>query len=97
VAEVIGSKLSAVSSDHQVVCITHLPQIAAWANSHYLVQKHVSGGRTVCEISRLDENERIEELARMAGSARVTEKARGHARGHARALLNAVRSSKTRF
>jgi DNA repair protein RecN (Recombination protein N) len=91
VAEVIGSKLSSVSSKHQVVCITHLPQIAAWANSHYSVHKHVSGGRTVCEISRLNESERIEEVARMAGGTRVTEKARGHAR----ALLSAARSARS--
>jgi DNA repair protein RecN (Recombination protein N) len=90
VAEVIGSKLSAVSSNHQVVCITHLPQIAAWAASHYSVSKQVTGGRTVCEISRLGEKDRIEELARMAGGARVTDKARGHAQ----ALLSAARKSR---
>ena len=90
VAEVIGSKLSMVSSGHQVVCITHLPQIAAWAASHYSVAKHVTKGRTVCEISRLEEKQRVEELARMAGGARVTDKARGHAR----ALLSAARKSR---
>jgi DNA repair protein RecN (Recombination protein N) len=90
VAEIIGSKLSAVSSSHQVVCITHLPQIAAWAASHYSVHKHVTAGRTVCEISRLEEKERVEELARMAGGTRVTDKARGHAQ----ALLSAARKSR---
>jgi DNA repair protein RecN (Recombination protein N) len=93
VAEVIGSKLSAVSAGHQVVCITHLPQIAVWAASHYSVHKHVIAGRTVCEISRLEEKERVEELARMAGGARVTDKARGHAR----ALLSTARNSKSRL
>ncbi len=90
VAEVIGSKLASVSAGHQVLCITHLPQIAAWAGSHYSVRKHVSGGRTVCTISRLDENERVEEVARMAGGARISEKARGHAR----ALLSAAKSGR---
>jgi len=91
VAEVIGSKLSAVSAGHQVVCITHLPQIAAWAAGHYSVHKQVSAGRTVCEISRLEEKERVEELARMAGGTRVTDKAREHAR----ALLNAARAERS--
>jgi len=91
VAEVIGSKLSAVSAGHQVLCITHLPQIAAWAAGHYSVHKHVAAGRTVCEISRLEEKERVEELARMAGGAKVTDKARGHAR----ALLSAARAERS--
>lgn len=93
VAEVIGSKLARVSAGHQVVCITHLPQIAAWAASHFSVHKHITGGRTVCEISRLEERERVEELARMAGGAKVTDKARGHAR----ALLSAARNDKSRL
>jgi DNA repair protein RecN (Recombination protein N) len=57
------------------------------------VRKHVSKGRTICEISRLNEGERVEEVARMAGGTRVTE----NARGHARALLEAARRRKPRL
>ena len=66
---------------------------SAWAASHYSVHKHVTAGRTVCEISRLEEKERVEELARMAGGTEVTDKARGHAR----ALLSTARNTKSRL
>jgi len=81
VAEVLGDRLAAVSASHQVVCITHLPQIAVHAGTHFIVQKRVQAGRTLSEVLRLaGDPERIEELARMAGGRQVTESARGHAR-----------------
>ncbi len=73
VAEVIGQKLRAISRRHQVLCITHLPQIAAYADRHFRVEKEVSGGRTHSRIVRLDEAERQEELARMLGGIQVTD------------------------
>ena len=80
VAEVIGAMLAEVSAGHQVLCITHLTQIAAYASTHYHVSKRREGDRTVSEVVRLTEIERVEEIARMAGGKTVSEKARGHAR-----------------
>jgi DNA repair protein RecN (Recombination protein N) len=81
VAEVIGDKLAAVARAHQVLCITHLPQIAAAGTAHYTVHKTVSGGRTVSGIDRLGGTaQRTEELARMLAGRRVTARARAHAR-----------------
>ncbi len=80
VAEAIGLRLRHAASDHQVLCITHLPQIAAFADAHFRVEKRAEGGRTVTRVVRLPDDERIEELARMLGGARVTESAREHAR-----------------
>ncbi len=67
VAEVIGRKIKELSEFHQVLCITHLPQIAVFAPHHHLVFKQVRGRRTVTDIRKLSENERVEEIARMLG------------------------------
>ncbi len=80
VAEAIGTRLSLAAEHHQVLCITHLPQIAAFADAHFRVDKRTQGGRTITRVSLLDEAARIEELARMLGGARVTDSAREHAR-----------------
>lgn len=80
IAEVIGGKLHAVSRHHQVVCITHLPQIAAWADTHLHVSKSAAGGRTVSSVRQLSEDESVEEIARMLGGVRVSEAARSAAR-----------------
>jgi DNA repair protein RecN (Recombination protein N) len=80
VAEIIGQKLAQVSRAHQVLCITHLPQIAACANLHLSVRKRVEKGRTLSEVVLLKGEERVEEIARMTGGRKVTEKARSHAR-----------------
>lgn len=79
VAEGIGRKLWDVSRHHQVVCVTHLPQIAAWGDQHFHVRKDVVGERTVSSVRRLTDAERVEELARMLGGARVGEAARAAA------------------
>lgn len=79
VAEVVGRKLRALARRHQVLCVTHLPQIAAFAECHYAVRKRVGRGRTVTEVVGLGAGERVEELARMLGGEVVTESARRHA------------------
>jgi DNA repair protein RecN (Recombination protein N) len=66
-----------ISAKRQVLCITHLPQVAAHAAAHYLVTKQTKGGRTVTEITRLEGEARVTELARMLGGQ--TEAARRHA------------------
>jgi len=80
VAEVVGRKLKALSANQQIVCITHLPQIACFAQAHFRVAKEVEGGRTLARVAELTEAERLEEVARMLGGVRVTDKARQHAR-----------------
>ncbi len=79
VAEVIGRKLKDVAHHHQVICITHLPQIAVFADVHYHVSKSVGGGRTRSEIRRLHESEQRDEIARMLGGLKVTDKTRAAA------------------
>ena len=80
VAEAIGQRLARASVGNQVLCITHLPQIAAFADTHFQVEKHVEGGRTLTRVRRLTDDERTEELARMLGGARISTSARAHAR-----------------
>ncbi len=80
VAEVVGRKLKAVSEHQQVLCVTHLPQIAALADAHLAVRKTVEGGRTLTSIEPLEPSARSEEIARMLGGEVVTAAARRHAR-----------------
>jgi len=80
VAEVVGKKLKAMSERQQVLCVTHLPQIASLADHHFVVEKRVEGGRTVTLVKELSKAERIEEVARMLGGEIVTQRAREHAR-----------------
>jgi len=79
-AEVVGRKLSALAAVHQVVCITHLPQIAKFGNAHFQISKQVQGGRTKTVILHLDEESRVQELARMLGGEKITPKTLAHAR-----------------
>jgi len=79
VAEVVGKKLADLARIHQVVCITHLPQIAKFGTHHFRISKQVSGGRTVTMIQPLDKNDRIKEIARMLGGATITKTALEHA------------------
>jgi DNA repair protein RecN (Recombination protein N) len=71
-AEVLGRKLASLGQANQVLCITHLPQIACLAAAHFQVRKQVSGNRTVVHVSRLEEGSRVAELARMLGGAEAT-------------------------
>ena len=80
IAEIVGRKLKEISRQHQVFCITHLPQIACFADSHYRVSKKESGGRTYVEVKELTDEERPEEIARMLGGVRITDKTLEHAR-----------------
>jgi DNA repair protein RecN (Recombination protein N) len=80
VAEIVGRKLRAMAERHQVVCVTHLPQIASMADTHYVVRKRTERGRTFTELQRLGDGERVEEVARMLGGESVTDTARKHAR-----------------
>lgn len=84
VAERVGRVLAELATEHQVLCITHLPQIAAFADRHFVVRKATEGGRTRSEVQRVEGDLRVEELARMAGGEEVTEVTRQHARS----LLN---------
>lgn len=71
-AEAVARKIVELSAHHQVICITHLPQIAAWADAHFMVSKSVVGGRTVSAITALVPEERVLELARMLGGTSRT-------------------------
>ena len=80
VAESIGQRLARAAARNQVLCITHLPQIAAFAEAHFRVEKLNEGGRTMTRVKKLSPDEHVEELARMLGGARVTDSARAHAK-----------------
>lgn len=80
VAEAIGKKLKALSREDQVLCVTHVPQIAALADRQLRAVKRVSGGRTRAALEELPEQERVEEIARMLAGRAVTATAREHAR-----------------
>jgi len=79
-AEVVGRKLKELSRHHQVICVTHLPQIACFADQHHSVRKEVKSGRTLTLVDRLDKESIVDEIARMLGGVKVTEKTKAHAR-----------------
>jgi DNA repair protein RecN (Recombination protein N) len=79
-AEVVGKKLKELSRHHQVICVTHLPQIACFADQHHSVRKEVKSGRTMTLVDRLDKESIVDEIARMLGGVKVTEKTKAHAR-----------------
>lgn len=79
VAEVVGRKLKEIASDHQVLCITHLPQIASQGDQHFTVAKNVRGGRTLASVDEVQGRDRVEEIARMLGGVELTSKAMAHA------------------
>ena len=72
-AQKVSEKLMLIAKSHQVICITHLPQIAAMADSHFEIAKSASHGRTITTIRLLDRKASVEELARLLGGARITE------------------------
>ena len=79
-AEVVGKKLRELSHHHQVICVTHLPQIACFADQHHSVRKEVKSGRTITSVDRLEKETIIDEIARMLGGVKITEKTRAHAK-----------------
>ena len=88
IAEVVGRKLREVAEGRQVLCITHLAQIAAMADLHYAVSKGENKGRTTTTVSRLSGDERVDEVARMLGGMTITEATKRHAEE----MINLVRS-----
>ena len=86
IAQVVAEKMASIAKYHQVLCVTHLAQIAAMADTQYRVQKNVIEARTYTTVTELDKNGRIDEVARLIGVS-SDQQASGFA--HARALLNA--------
>ncbi|MGA2334034.1 MAG: DNA repair protein RecN [Terriglobales bacterium] len=78
-AEAVGKKLKALSKGNQVLCVTHLPQIATFADHHFLIEKRESGGRAKTTVRQISGEERTEEVARMLSGAKLTETSRKHA------------------
>jgi len=78
-AEAVGKKLKSLARSNQVLCVTHLPQIATFADHHYVIEKRESGGRTRTSIREVEGEERTEEVARMLSGAKLTGTSRKHA------------------
>ncbi len=78
-AEAVGRKLKMLSKGQQVLCITHLPQIAAFGDQHFLIEKTEKRGRTQTDVRRMDDVERVQEIARMLSGAKLTETSLKHA------------------
>lgn len=76
----VSEKMGILGREHQLICITHLPQIAAMADTHFCIEKQVEDQRSVTNIRKLTEEESVEELARMLGGASITENVRNNAR-----------------
>ncbi|MEZ2721269.1 DNA repair protein RecN [Paenalcaligenes hominis] len=80
VAEVVGRLLYELGQRHQVLCVTHLPQVAAYGDTHYLVSKQTQKHETVSKIQQLNKTERVEEISRMLGGIEITSTTREHAK-----------------
>ena len=79
VAEIVGRKLRLLGGERQVLCVTHLPQVASQAHHHFRVEKNSENNQTATAVFALDADERLEEVARMLGGVRITEQTRAHA------------------
>ena len=91
-AGVVGRKLWALARTHQVLCVTHLPQVAAYADSHLLVSKQVRDGKSQTQVARLEAEARVAELAAMLAGPQPSESALRNARE----LLDRARAEKDR-
>jgi DNA repair protein RecN (Recombination protein N) len=80
VAETVGKLLHQLGQSHQILCVTHLPQVAAQGNHHLKVSKSQNGDKTISQVQPLSRTERVEEVARMLGGATITDTTRRHAR-----------------
>lgn len=80
VAEIVGNRLRALASMHQVLCVTHLPQVASQGEHHYRITKQTDGTTSRTLVEPLTKEQRVEELSRMLGGVEITDKARAHAR-----------------
>lgn len=78
-AQRVSEKMASIAFGHQILCVTHLAQIAAMADSHYLIEKNVANDKTTTNVRRLNADEEINELARILGGARITEAVRENA------------------
>ncbi|GHU62505.1 DNA repair protein RecN [Clostridia bacterium] len=92
-ASIVGEKLLRMAAAHQIICITHLPQIAACADHHYLLEKSTSGSETFTTLREIKGEERVDELARLLGGRHVT----GKARENARELIALARETKSEY
>jgi len=79
-ASIVGEKLLHMADSHQIICITHLPQIAAYADHHYLLEKHTEGEETYTSMREILDDERVDEIARLVGGRTITETTRDNAR-----------------
>ncbi len=79
VAEIVGRMLKSLGEKHQVMCITHLPQVAAAADQQWRVSKGSARGKPLSTVVELDAQARVEEIARMLGGVKITETTRKHA------------------
>ena len=79
-AQKVSEQLALLARDHQIICITHLAQIAAMADSHYIIEKQTDGNKTHTVIRELDENEMINELSRILGGVQITDRVRESAK-----------------
>ena len=77
-AQIVAKKMALLSKDYQIICITHLPQIASMADAHYFIEKEINQNQTTTKVHHLEEKERIRELARMLGGASLTELTLSH-------------------
>jgi DNA repair protein RecN (Recombination protein N) len=73
-ASVVGKKLCQIAKNHQIICITHLPQIAAYGVHSYRIEKESSDSMTFTTVTKLDEDEKVMEIARLLGGINITEK-----------------------
>lgn len=92
-ASIVGKKLAQIAQDHQVICITHLPQIAAMGNHHYRIQKQTQDSNTHTTLKELDYNETVEEISRLLGSETITKATIQNAED----LLNQAKTIKDSF
>lgn len=75
----VAGKIGQLSENHQIICITHLPQIAAKADTHFMIEKHEKDGRTVTEIDEVSGDAHVDEIARLLGSENITDAVRANA------------------
>jgi DNA repair protein RecN (Recombination protein N) len=80
VAEIVGQLLRQLGDSRQVLCVTHLPQVASQAHQHLKVHKHTDGKTTETAITPLNEQSRVEEIARMLGGVKITDQTLAHAK-----------------
>jgi DNA repair protein RecN (Recombination protein N) len=79
-AEFVAQKLTELAKENQVICITHLPQIASFAANHYKIEKAIKNNRTFTTVKKLSFDERIEEIARLSAGSHITQAALQNAR-----------------